>query len=85
MMKGSWKWAAWLLFLIGSFAVMEGYSLYDNTSTLSRFVWNLTAAFPPTPFVAGFLAGFLCCHFWWLGNPAVDQGQQPLNYKGKGQ
>ena len=35
--------------------------------------------------VALWLAGFLCCHFWWLGNPAVDRGQQPLNYNGKGQ
>ena len=66
-MKGSWKWAAWLLAFVASFSLMEGWSLYDDTSTLSRFVWNVTAAFPPTPFVAGFLAGFLCCHFWWGG------------------
>lgn len=67
MMKGSMKWAIWLFALVASFSVMEGYSLYDNTSTLSRFVWTLTAYFPPLPFVAGFLAGFLCCHFWWGG------------------
>lgn len=69
MQRGSVKWAVWLFFLVTSFAVMEGYSLFDDTSTLSRFVWNVTAAFPPTPFIAGFLAGFLCCHFWWIGNP----------------
>ena len=73
MMKGSIKWAFWLFFLVMSFAVMEAWSLHDNTSTLSRFVWNVTAAFPPTPFIAGFLAGFLCCHFWWMGNPFVDK------------
>lgn len=62
-----WIWASWLLLLIGSFAGLEGYALYDHTTTLSRFVWDMTAAFPPLPFVAGFLAGFLCCHFWWGG------------------
>jgi hypothetical protein len=67
MMKGSMKWAIWLFCLVASFAVMEGWSLHDNTSTLSRFVWTVTYYFPPTPFVAGFLAGFLCCHFWWGG------------------
>lgn len=78
MKKGSVKWIVWLLFLVISFAIMEGMSIHDNTSTLSRFVWNLTAAFPPIMYIAGFLAGFLCCHFWWLGSPAVDANQQPL-------
>ena len=62
-----WVWASWLLALVVSFALLEGYALMDNTTTLSRFVWTLTAAFPPIPFIAGFLAGFLCCHFWWGG------------------
>jgi hypothetical protein len=73
MMKGSLKWAVWLFALVVSFSVMEGYSLYDNTSTLSRFVWNLTAAFPAFPWIAGFITGFLVCHFWWMGNPTVDK------------
>jgi hypothetical protein len=60
-------WAGWLLFLVTSFAGLEAYALYDNTTTLSRFVWTITAAFPPIPFIAGFLGGFLCCHFWWGG------------------
>ena len=67
MMKGSIKWAFWLFLLVASFSIMEGWSLHENTSTLSRFVWTLTADFPPLPFIAGFLAGFLCCHFWWGG------------------
>jgi hypothetical protein len=67
MKKFAWVWALWLLFLVVSFACLEGYALYDDTTTLSRFVWSATAAFPPLPFVAGFLGGFLCCHFWWGG------------------
>lgn len=61
------KWAIWLLLLVASFAAMEAWSLYHDTSTLSRFVWTVTYYFPPTPFIAGFVAGFLCCHFWWGG------------------
>lgn len=66
-MKMKWIWASWLLLLIASFSALEGYALLENTTTLSRFVWTVTAAFPPLPFIAGFLAGFLCCHFWWGG------------------
>ena len=62
-----WIWASWLLLLVASFAGLECYALYVQSTTLSRFVWDLTAAFPPLPFIAGFLAGFLCCHFWWGG------------------
>jgi hypothetical protein len=71
-----WIWPAWLLFLVVSFSVLEGYALYDHTTTLSRWVWIATAAFPPLPFAAGFLAGFLCCHFWWIGNPFQAKNQK---------
>ena len=66
-MKGGWIWASWLLAFVTSFALLEGYALYDGDATLSRFVWTATAYFPPLPFIAGFLAGFLACHFWWGG------------------
>ena len=62
-----WMWAGWLLVLVASFSLLEGYALYDDTTTLSRFVWTITAAFPPLPYLCGFVAGFLCCHFWWGG------------------
>lgn len=63
------KWLIWLAFLVISFAAMEAYSLYDHTATLSRFVWQATEAFPPLPFIAGFLSGGLAVHFWWTANP----------------
>jgi hypothetical protein len=62
-----WIWLSWLLLIALSFSALEGYALADHTTTLSRWVWDLTAAFPPLPFIAGFLSGFLCCHFWWGG------------------
>ena len=62
-----WIWLSWLLLIVLSFSALEGYALYDSQITLSRWVWVLTAAFPPLPFIAGFLSGFLCCHFWWGG------------------
>ena len=61
------KWAAWLLFVVVSFSILEGYSIVDHTSTLSRFVWTVSAAFPPFQGLIMFGAGFLCCHFWWGG------------------
>ena len=62
-----WIWASWILAIAVTFSLLEGYALLDNTTTLSRFVWTITAAFPPIPYIAGFLSGFLVCHFWWGG------------------
>lgn len=62
-----WVWVAWVLLIAISFAVLEGYALYVKKATLSRTVWTISKAWPPLPFVAGFLAGFLACHFWWGG------------------
>ena len=67
MMKGSIKWAVWLLLIVITFSVMEAWSLHEGTTTLSRSIWIITAAFPPFPWIAGYLTGFLCCHFWWGG------------------
>jgi hypothetical protein len=66
-MKRGWIWAVWLLLIAVSFSLMEAYALYDGDATLSRFVWVVTYYFPPFPYLCGFLAGFLTCHFWWGG------------------
>ena len=60
-------WPVWLLGIIVSFGVLETYALLKHQPTLSRFVWELTAAWPPTPYIVGFIVGFLTCHFWWGG------------------
>lgn len=61
-------WAAWLLVVIVTFAAFETYALQTNRTTLSRFVWNATKAWPPLPFIVGLIIGFVCAHFWWGGS-----------------
>ena len=63
----SWAWTGWLLFLIASFAVFEGYAIRTHRTTLSAFVWALSKGWPPLPFVCGLVAGGLAVHFWWTG------------------
>lgn len=60
-------WTLWLLAVATSFGVIEGYRLKTGGTTLSRYVWILSKAWPPFPWVAGVLTGFLACHFWWGG------------------
>lgn len=60
-------WATWLTLIVCSFALFEGLALYRGTPTLSRWVWTVSKAWPPFPYVAGFITGFLACHFWWGG------------------
>jgi hypothetical protein len=61
-------WTAWLFLLLPlSFGIFEAYALMTGRTTLSRYVWTISKAWPPFPFVAGFLTGFLACHFWWGG------------------
>lgn len=60
-------WTTWLLIIAASFALAEGFALSQGRTTLSRYVWNLTRAWPPLPFVAGLMIGFVAAHFWWGG------------------
>lgn len=62
-----WVWAAWLVFLIVSFAIMEGWALKTGKPTLSASVWTWSAHFPLLPFICGLLAGGLAVHFFWEG------------------
>ena len=67
-MNMTWIWPVWIVAIAVSFSGLEAYAIASKQTTLSRFVWDLTAAWPPLPFIAGFLAGFLVCHFWWGGS-----------------
>jgi hypothetical protein len=66
-MKWNIVWTLWLIAIVVSFACFEGFALATGGTTLSRYVWNLSAAFPPFPYFAGFITGFLAAHFWWGG------------------
>jgi hypothetical protein len=60
-------WAVWLALIAATFAAREAYALKTNKPTLSRFVWTISKAWPPFPWLVGVLTGFLAAHFWWGG------------------
>jgi hypothetical protein len=62
----NWVWVVWLVAVGASFAVLERYALRNDTTTLSRFIWTVTKAWPPFPWVVGVVVGFLACHFFWI-------------------
>jgi hypothetical protein len=62
-----WFWVFWVVLIAVSFGIAEGWAIKTHRITLSATVWAITKAWPPLPFVAGLLAGFLACHFWWGG------------------
>lgn len=66
-------WIVYLVVFLGiGFVVGETIALATGGITLSRFVWMVSAAFPPFGFFMGFIAGFLACHFWWGGAVAFE-------------
>jgi hypothetical protein len=67
--KFPWIWTAWLFALVVSFAVIEGCAIAFEGTTLSRFVWELTLAWPLLPWIGGGLAWGLAVHFWWHWSP----------------
>lgn len=60
-------WAFWVIGIAVTFGIAEAYALVKGKQTLSRTVWDFSRAFPPLPWVAGVLVGFLASHFWWGG------------------
>lgn len=60
-------WVGWVIVIAVSFGGFEAFAIKTKRPTLSRTVWNITAAWPPLGWVAGVLAGFLACHFFWPG------------------
>lgn len=61
-------WTVWLFAALPiSFGLAEAYAVWKNKTTLSRYVWNISKAWPPFGWLAGFITGFLVCHFWWGG------------------
>ncbi len=60
-------WTVWLILIGLTFAAGETYALMCGRQTLSRWVWTVSKAFPPFPWIVGVLVGFLACHFWWGG------------------
>lgn len=58
-------WVVWIVLIAVTFAAGEAFALLTDRSTLSRFVWNVSKAFPPFPWLVGMLFGALGVHFFW--------------------
>ena len=69
----------WTVLLFGwviIFAIMEGYALtHDDSITLSRYVWEISKAWPPAIFLFGMTVGILISHWWWRWNPEDNSGK----------
>lgn len=68
-------WTGWLLFVVGSFGLIEGLAIHYHTTTLSRFTWEITEAWPLLPAVYGIIFGGLAVHFWWHWSPPGSKNQ----------
>lgn len=67
------NWVLWLLALIISFAVLEGYAFKhpERSNTLSRFVWSVGQKWPLSLVLFGMIFGGLAVHFYWNWCPAL--------------
>ncbi len=63
-------WAVWLVCLIVSFALLEGYAIHTGQATLSATVWQATRSWPFLGWIGGALFGGLAVHFWWIPKTA---------------
>jgi hypothetical protein len=62
-------WTGWLLAVAVSFAVIEGLAMASGGTTLSRYVWEVSLAWPPLLVLYGMVVGGLAVHFWWHWSP----------------
>ena len=62
-------WGWWLLLVLGSFAVMEGYDIATGhwDRTLSAWVRRETKSHIISVYTLGLLTGWAMMHFWGAG------------------
>lgn len=72
-MVNYWTWTLWLLAIVASFAVLEGYALKRGQLSLSRYTWTISKAWPMMIFILGFLAGGFAVHVFWNWCPDLGQ------------
>jgi hypothetical protein len=60
-------WTVWICLIIISFGCFEGYAIITGRTTLSRYVWTFSKAWPLFPWIAGVITGGLAVHWWWGG------------------
>ena len=62
-------WTGFLLGFIALFAILETWAIMTGGTTLSRYTYEITKAWPPLIFLLGMIVGGLGVHFWWHWNP----------------
>lgn len=68
-------WAVTLILIVVVLLGLEAFALLTGRTTLSRFVWEISEAWPLFIFLAGFACGGLAVHFWWHWTPkTTDRG-----------
>lgn len=61
----SWVWTFWIVFILASFALIEGHAVATGKVTLSEYIHNGAKAWPLLPAVVGLIVGGLFVHFFW--------------------
>lgn len=67
-----WVWAGWIILLIVTFGVMEGWALKTGKPSLSATIWTWQKNFPLFGPLLGLLFGGLLVHFFWMGAPGLN-------------
>ena len=58
-------WTAYLIAVVGGFAVLEGLALALNDTTLSRYTWEVNQAWPLFIPLICLVFGVVICHLCW--------------------
>jgi hypothetical protein len=61
------SWGFWLLLIVGTFGIHEGWALATGHQTLTAFTRSTTLRFPAIIFLLGILVGWAFMHFWGAG------------------
>ncbi len=58
-------WTVWLIAVVVSFVVLEGYAYLTGSQMLTHWVRLATVKWPWTPYLIGVGVVVLTAHFWW--------------------
>lgn len=73
-----WAWLAFLIAFAAGFAALETYALNNDTTTLSRLIYDANQAWPLTSAVIAMIFGGLLVHFFWPWDPKLYAAQKRI-------
>jgi len=68
-------WTAFLFLVVTAFAVIETWALMTGGTTLSRYTFEITRAWPLATWLIGVLQGGLAVHFFWHWSPPGSESK----------